>query len=391
MSLVPVYIYEEGGDELPNEGDYFVVANNGVFMHKDTGIVKGLVKVPLTDIPMLGTLKTKVHLSLPKFPADQFSKCLQFFRAVWHKHHSEAAVVLYFNPTTKEYYLRCPKQSVSGASVRYGVFDNVPDPEELTFVREMRGKGFRQVGTIHSHCNFNAYHSGVDTADEARFDGIHLTIGHVDRENFSVAASVVVNDNRFRISPERFVSALVGQTIDQPKWRSYETTDFYQLNLTLIEEEEKIAFEKIIENEWLPKVSLETCTYTSYNGYNPATQNTSYLYKSNDCWEEEDWKNDPEIHVSAMAPRLSLKLKTEVNPLAAERYLKKVKSYARALKHYAIKIPTARIHQLVETLRGFFRKEKITDEDIKFAVEINPKNAMLYEQKGYPVHEKVES
>ena len=44
MSLFPIYCYEEG-DELPEKGNYYVIGKNGIFLHKDTGIVRALVKV----------------------------------------------------------------------------------------------------------------------------------------------------------------------------------------------------------------------------------------------------------------------------------------------------------------------------------------------------------
>jgi len=36
-----------------------------------------------------------------------------------------------------------------------------------------------RVGTIHSHCNSEAFHSDVDKADEKFDDGIHITIGNI--------------------------------------------------------------------------------------------------------------------------------------------------------------------------------------------------------------------
>ncbi len=42
--MFPVFLYQEGV-ELPTEGTYFVVAGNGNWLHKDTGIVKAFIPV----------------------------------------------------------------------------------------------------------------------------------------------------------------------------------------------------------------------------------------------------------------------------------------------------------------------------------------------------------
>ncbi len=43
--MFPVYTYQEGM-ELPEEGNYYLVSGNGLWLHKDTGIVKAFIPVP---------------------------------------------------------------------------------------------------------------------------------------------------------------------------------------------------------------------------------------------------------------------------------------------------------------------------------------------------------
>lgn len=42
--MYPIHIYEQG-KELPQDGTYYLIAGNGVLLHKDTCIVKAFLPV----------------------------------------------------------------------------------------------------------------------------------------------------------------------------------------------------------------------------------------------------------------------------------------------------------------------------------------------------------
>ncbi len=253
MGLIPIYVFEEG-NELPETGNYFVIAKNGVFMHKDAGLVSGMVRVSMEDLPCLGTLRTTVTLNMPPLPGKLLFKALTFFRSVWYKYRAEAAVLLFYNQEKEEYFVHCPRQEVSRASVSYGVSGGVQDQEEFEFASEMRVKGYKSVGTIHSHCNFSAYHSGTDVNDESTFDGLHITLGHVDRKTPSVASSVVVNNNRFQVNPTTVVSDI-----------KFSKENFYKF--LLYEDVEINQIQDEIETEWMPKVKQKQFFFKSKRGW----------------------------------------------------------------------------------------------------------------------------
>lgn len=184
--MFPVHIYEEGM-VLPSEGNYYVVAGNGTWLHKDTGIVSGLVPVPC--ISFLDDLKAEqfVKCNLPKLPAKLVWKIETFFSRVWDKHQSEANTILFYNKDTKDFKVHVPVQSVNHSGVHYQI-------EACQQLPEMAG--YLMVGTIHSHADFNAFHSGVDVHDEQNFDGLHVTFGNNNRTEFSISATIVMNGNR---------------------------------------------------------------------------------------------------------------------------------------------------------------------------------------------------
>ena len=183
--MFPVYVLEKG-QKLPETGTFYVVGKNGLFLVKDTGLIRATV--PVKGVSFLEQVDLSAQLLLPKLSQELIVRTLLFFRAVYKKHQSEAEVQLHYNSAIGEFMLHCPKQQVSGAGVHY-------DSKE-------RFEGFQLVGTIHSHAGFGAFHSGIDQSDEKNFDGLHITIGHLNQPYFTISCSMTVNGQRFTFQPE---------------------------------------------------------------------------------------------------------------------------------------------------------------------------------------------
>lgn len=197
----PVIIYEEGM-ELPTEGTYYLVSGNGLWLHKDTGIVKAFV--PVDQISILQDLtpelaQPSVGCNLPKLPFKHVFKIKKFFQDVVRLHRSEAATILLYNRATRDFKVQITDQRVSHGGVNYRMLGLAHDEETKDYLR---------VGTIHSHCDFDAFHSGTDIGDEESFDGLHCTFGHNDRDQFSISASIVVNGYRVSVDPETVLEGI---------------------------------------------------------------------------------------------------------------------------------------------------------------------------------------
>lgn len=204
MFGVPVYVLAEDM-ELPQEGNYYVVASNGIFLHKNTGLMQA--SFPVEGISPLMEYKATnaIRHSLEKIDQDLCYKVKTFFARVVAEHCSESCVILYYNPhvTQNKYALVVPQQAVSHGGVRYR-------RKGLTFSEELAGTGYLPIGTIHSHCDFQAFHSGTDHGDEISWDGLHITFGHNDKDEFTISASMMMNGRRAKIDPE---SVLEGITL----------------------------------------------------------------------------------------------------------------------------------------------------------------------------------
>ena len=184
------------GGELPEDDVLYVISKNGIFLRKRLGIVESFTKVD--KISILEESTPYAHLDVEKVPAEDFAKLANFFRAVYLEYASEGMSIMHYNQKTENHKLQIPFQKVSGGSVDY--------------VKTVTFKGFDKIGTIHSHANFSAFHSGIDDHDEESWDGIHITVGHCAEEEVSIKASVMFNKKRFEIDPLDYIEgiALVG-------------------------------------------------------------------------------------------------------------------------------------------------------------------------------------
>jgi len=186
-------VHLDGTQKIPDDEICYILSKEGIHIKKKIGLIDCIT--PVKNISILESLTTYAKMDIPKIPGDLFGKICKFFKDVYEKFRGEAVVVLYYSTKNKRYKVYVPKQEVTGASVKYNL-------EHPSF------KDYQQVGTIHSHANFSAFHSGVDDKDEEHFDGIHITIGNVVDENPSISASIVANGTRFPVSPIDYIDKL---------------------------------------------------------------------------------------------------------------------------------------------------------------------------------------
>jgi len=190
--MYPVIVMDEGA-RIPSEGTCYLVGRRGLYMRKHTGLIEATIQVEQASI--LQEVATSAKMHIPKLPAGLLVRALRFFRRAYKLHHSEAAVLLHYAPATEQFMLVCPDQHVTLASVSYDCSDRVED--------------YYLVGSIHSHCDFGAFHSGVDVGDEEFFDGLHITIGNVNQPYCTLASTIAVNNNRFPQNPSEVIDGVV--------------------------------------------------------------------------------------------------------------------------------------------------------------------------------------
>lgn len=169
--LVP--LLTDDWEELPDaEVPYYIQAKNGTYLHRHTVMGRGIIRTWKTP-PRLKPVEQWngfFRFKAEELPATIYAQAVSFFRWAWNTHKTEAEVIILKNIDTGLYSLFAPSQRVSHGGVHSIYNPAALDRRELV------------VGTFHSHCNFSPYHSGTDEGDAREMDGLHGTIGFVDKD-----------------------------------------------------------------------------------------------------------------------------------------------------------------------------------------------------------------
>lgn len=173
-----------GWDDIPDgDAPFYVGFRDGLFLHRRSLLGRGVVRVEAwpKSFPEFGSKNGDFDFEADPVPARLMGQVVNFFERIYDRQHTEAAVLLVMNEETKEWRIFVPTQMLSHGGVNY-VFDpmHIRPPWVL-------------VGSIHSHCDFGAGHSGTDTGDADGFDGLHCTIGHIKRDVPEIVAMMSMN------------------------------------------------------------------------------------------------------------------------------------------------------------------------------------------------------
>lgn len=194
-----------------------------------------------------------------------------------------------------EYVVVCPKQKVSGAGVHYGeehtqerISDIVKEIRESDPEIEECGDDYSHqymhVCSIHSHPDFEAYHSGVDDSDEFIWDGLHLTIGGVMKDDFQISASLTLQGTRFMLDPLDCVEGVAKSESGNAKsgmfsWVAPKQKDLYHLLL----DPEDVLNMRVIRNQaskWLDEKVSKGFGLVGFRSNWKGSGNTTYINSS---------------------------------------------------------------------------------------------------------------
>ena len=244
----------DGSSEMPEDDIFYIIAKGGIYLKKKVGIMESIA--PVDKISVLNDVEPNASLNIRKIPSEKIAKVVEFFKEIYELHKSEAVVLLHYNQQKKRYILQVPPQEVAYAGIDY--------------VKNITYKGYDLIGSIHSHANFSAFHSGIDHIDEKHFDGLHITIGDVADDFLSFSSSIMSNGVRFTVSPGEYAEGI--QLVEYtPYWasmfkpsfeivkgvKSYKKYVKTKLGYTVIASEE----EKIFPRKWLNYVVKKSYSY----------------------------------------------------------------------------------------------------------------------------------
>lgn len=188
--MFKVYVKDESFVE-PEDIIYYLLTSTGLFLIKKSPFLRSSIKVD--SIGFLQSHEESVVIFMPRIPFQTLRPVLSFFKKIYQLCQSEAETLIFYSPELKKYEISVPEQDPSATHVDYKT--SIQD-----YVSQ-RKDGFCLVGDIHSHGDMGAFHSGVDSADEENFEGIHIVIGNISSVP-TVSCSVVMNNKRFLLPEE---------------------------------------------------------------------------------------------------------------------------------------------------------------------------------------------
>lgn len=133
-------------------------------------IGRSVSQVENEEIADLAAVRETAEYNLPGIPIEIVNRLDDFFRLVDAQHGTESIVMLTFDPTKNDssgWGVLVPEQSNTSVHCNYNPDSIVEEKPDHVMI----------VGSVHSHPGMAAYASGTDHADQADFDGIHITYG----------------------------------------------------------------------------------------------------------------------------------------------------------------------------------------------------------------------
>ena len=185
----------------------------------------GRYLAPTTD-PTADTVITKeqlegfeLHDDIAPIPADLWWRWIQLCFEMTKRGTGDLEVSCrLLQNDAGEYRIVVPVQKVTGVSVRVDTFDRAVDIATGEVVQQWPPKGWRPVGSSHSHNTMDSFFSGTDDKYELGDPGLHIVVGNIDffTGTFTMKASVTSNFRRFYVEHSQVVDSRQAEVTYHP-------------------------------------------------------------------------------------------------------------------------------------------------------------------------------
>lgn len=163
----------------------YVMQGDGVYEVRKNSVGEFVARIAECNIPGLESgLEEGYTLFVPKIPISLLWDAIAFFKEIYKKYSSEVFLQFFYDEQEDEYFIHCPQQEVTGASVNY-VNDDTVNDAILVF-------------EIHSHGNMGAFFSGTDDGDE-KADRFYGVVGNVNDFLPEIKMRVIIGNEKVSI------------------------------------------------------------------------------------------------------------------------------------------------------------------------------------------------
>lgn len=161
--------------------------------------VAGLIEIVATS-KVTQTEATADYIG-PKIPRSVWHQVLAFFKWTYDRDKSESQVRLYVNPQLGTWVAWAfPQEMGTGMTARE--VDTPAAAEQRQMFRQ--SDGWMLYGTVHHHCSASAFQSGTDEANEKSQDGLHITVGYMDKPHYDISVRFYSGKNKFDPDMSKF-------------------------------------------------------------------------------------------------------------------------------------------------------------------------------------------
>jgi len=318
-----------------------------------------------------------------KISEKTWTEILGFFKWSYDRFKGETQIRLFFNTETKEWAAYPYKQQVT-----YGAMTTEDEHDEEA--RALFPDPWVYLGTGHHHCSTSAFQSSVDHEDEANQDGIHFTIGNMDKKQLDFHARISWSGEFFPLPLENW--------LEIPKWVT---------NIPMEDERPVLLKKYMLANydypfpeEWKDQVQKKTTTIHNqwsksqgYQGYAKQTGKGNSKTKTGKCTGNNTQATTTEKLMQCLVNNLNwttseIYLATNAND---ENYLEELKKIIPLLRyHTGIQLNDK---QIIRLLTDASDKDIVkTSTVIKDAIDKSKKNQQtVYNQLGNDLQHVIEN
>lgn len=167
-----------GNEKVPVKGSETTYTNQpALFRMMSMKFGYSIRKIPFSTLGWNASITSSASMTLPKIPWSVMGNIIKVFREVFRVHGTECTVMLTYDRTFLDeadpglgWGFFVPNQTNTPHDSKYQMGEIHEHIEEL-------GHHIFLAGSSHSHPEMSAFNSHTDDEDQAKFEGLHITVG----------------------------------------------------------------------------------------------------------------------------------------------------------------------------------------------------------------------
>lgn len=135
-----------------------------------------------------------------KIPLTMWQTIVKFCKHSYDELKSETLIYLFYDETAEQpWSWWVPPQTTAGMTVK-------SDPDHVDYAEQRAQYPDTMFGTVHHHCGTSAFQSGTDEADETQREGLHFTVGNLNKDHdFDVHFRMTIGNNHAEIDAHTYI------------------------------------------------------------------------------------------------------------------------------------------------------------------------------------------